>query len=80
MQEKILQCQQSQLIKHKKYLMAAVTDYRFTFFTILLPAFIWGWRSDKKLWMGKIIKDLIEVGMFAALTHFKKHIKSIFIK
>lgn len=71
--------------KQKNYLFEMVKDHQFVLFTLLIPAFMWGWRKGKehevpqsrvRKGTRKIAGQLANMGMMTALSHLKKRILS----
>lgn len=58
--------------------MGVIDDYKVIFFAILLPSFFIGWKVGRGKWLGQIVKQLIEVGMLAVVSHSKKQLLSAF--
>lgn len=76
--EKTLRYQQSKTAEHKKYLIGVVKDYKVIFLILFLPSFFLGWKIGRGKWFGPMLRQLIEVGMLAAASYFKKQLISVF--
>ena len=72
MMERTLQCQQANVIQHKKRLVDMVNDHRVVLIIALLPAFFWGWKKEReRAGVGNFIIQLLRIGLLAAFTHVK---------
>ena len=76
--EQTLHHQQCQAMKHKKYLINVIAEYKVVFLAILLPSFFLGWKVGRGKWFSQMIKQIIELGMFAAASHFKRQLVNVF--
>ena len=76
----MLQCQQSQVIKNKKQVTTKVNDYIVLFIIMLIPAFILGWKTARKGWIGHATKQIVTMGAFAVAASFKRQLINVFSK
>ena len=72
--EKILQCHEMNVERHKKYFVHLVHDHRIVLLATLLPAFLWGWKKGRQKGLRKIIKQLMRVGVLTTFSHLKKQL------
>ena len=74
MLEKQLNQQEKKLADNKQYLATTINGPMLPFFIFIIPAFLWGWKSGREKWLGKIVKHATEVGRMVASAYLKKQL------
>lgn len=74
MMEKTLQYQRIKVLEHKKCLVSMMSNYRIILFVTLFPTFLWGLTKGRETRWGKIIKQLMKLGILTSFSHIKRQL------
>ena len=74
MMDKILRYQEIKVLEHKRYLFGVINDHRIALLATLLPAFLWGWKKGRQKGLGKIVKQIMKVGILTSFSHIKRRL------
>jgi|GEM_PF-4161199 len=60
------------VVQHKKYFAELANDHKIMLTIMLLPAFLSGWRSGKKVNGVNWLKQFLKFGVMTALTQARR--------
>lgn len=69
-----LHYQQAAALKYKRTFTERIPNFRLAILMAMLPAFLWGWKIGRTLSFGKVVMQLVRLGLLTTASYAKQQL------